>query len=54
MAGKEVIYKQFTIRLKSDMHKEFKIRCATVGRSMNEVAEELIRDWLTRVDLDQP
>jgi len=38
--------KQLTLRLPFDVHLELKIRAAKEGRSMGELIERLIRQWL--------
>ncbi len=38
--------KQLTLRLPERIHREFKVNTAREGRSMGEVAMELIKDYL--------
>lgn len=45
MDEKEKI-KQLTLRLPEGIHREFKASTAREGRSMGEVAMELIKDYL--------
>ena len=36
----------FTLRMNSDLHRRLKIRAVTEGRSMKEILEDLLRDYL--------
>ena len=38
--------KQLTLRLPESIHREFKVSTAREGRSMGDVAMELIKDYL--------
>ncbi len=40
--------KQLTLRLPEELHKEFKLNTVKEGRTMGEVALELIREYLKK------
>ena len=40
--------KQLTVRLPENLHREFKVNTAKKGRTMGEVAIELIRRYLEK------
>ncbi|MCK5310463.1 MAG: hypothetical protein KAJ62_00040 [Desulfobacteraceae bacterium] len=40
--------KQLTLRMPKDLHKNFKVNTAKQGRSMGEVAIELIKKYLRK------
>jgi uncharacterized protein (DUF4415 family) len=33
-------------RVDSDLQRQFKAKCALLGRRMNDVLEQLLRDWV--------
>ena len=45
---KHTEFKQLTLRIPKNLHKEFKVDTAKQGRSMGEVAIELIRAYLKK------
>lgn len=40
--------KQLTLRLPENLHRELKVTAAREGRTMGDVATELIRDYLEK------
>ncbi len=42
----KVIWKQTTIRIPADVHRALKVRAAEEGRSVAEIVEALIRQYL--------
>ncbi len=47
MEGKTKV-KQLTLRMPENLHREFKVTAAREGRTMGDVATELIRDYLEK------
>lgn len=46
----EVAWKNFTIRIPEDLHRALKVRTAEEGKTMSEVVERLIKQYLNGVD----
>ena len=42
----KVVWKQMTIRIPADVHRALKVRAAEEGRSVAEIVEALIRQYL--------
>lgn len=40
--------KMVQVALDKDLHRQFKIRCIEVGKTMSEQIESLIRAWLRK------
>jgi uncharacterized protein YbaP (TraB family) len=39
-------FKQITVRLPADLHMQLKLKCVRVGRTMNDVFEEMARNYV--------
>lgn len=46
----EIAWKNFTIRIPENLHRALKVRTAEEGKTMSEVVERLIKQYLNGVE----